>query len=361
MQIALDATPLTVATGGVRRYTGELALALAAAETADTVWLVSDQAFDLPAPAPGNLRRGTGPRNALERRWWSFGLQAELSRLRADVFHGTDFAVPYLPIRPTVMTIHDLSPWKNRAWHSGADRVRKRTPMLLRLGLATLVITPCEAARREVIDQFELAEDRVVAVPLAASALFRPVQVQAAERPFFLYVGTIEPRKNLVRLAEAWREVRKTHPVDLVLAGRRREDAPEIQPEPGLRMLGAVPDGQLPQLYASALACVYPSLYEGFGLPVLEAMQCGAAVLTSRDPALRELAGGAAVCIDASDTQAWVDALRGAVEQPVLLAGLRRRALARAAEFSWQRTAALTKEVYAEAIRRFRKRTVPFG
>ena len=361
MQIALDATPLTVATGGVRRYTVELGLALAEREPLDTIWLLSDQTFERPTPAPDNLRKGGGPRNALQRRWWSFGLQAELGRLHADVFHGTDFAVPYLPIRPTVMTIHDVSPWKDKRWHSQADRIRQRTPMLLRLGLATMVITPSEAVRRETIDWFELSANRVVAVPLAASAQFRPVSPQPTERPFFLYVGTLEPRKNLPRLLEAWRQLRQMHAIDLVLAGRQRPDAPAILPEPGLRLLGAVPDSQLPELYASALACVYPSSYEGFGLPVLEAMQCGAAVLTSKDTALVELAGDGAMCIDANDTQAWVEALSRAAEQPAWLAGLRREGTKRASEFSWRRTAALTREVYEEAIRRFRKRSVSFG
>src|SRR5271165_6215502 len=356
MQIALDATPLSVPTGGVRRYTAELALALADVQPGDTIWLTSDQPFQLPAPTPGNLRKSSGPRNALERRWWSFGLQAELSRLRADVFHGTDFAVPYLPIRPSVMTIHDVSPWKDKSWHSRANRIRKRTPTLLRLGLATMTITPSEAVRREVIDWFELSEDRVVAVPLAASALFRPVEPTKADPPFFLYVGTLEPRKNLPLLLAAWRQVRQRHPVDLVLAGRLRSDGPAIEPQPGLTLLGAVPDDQLPALYAGAIACLYPSLYEGFGLPVLEAMQCGAAVLTSRDPALEELAGDAALCIDAKDTEAWVEAMCSAVEQPDSLQELRHKARARAAGFSWQGTAARTREVYAEAIRRFRKR-----
>jgi glycosyltransferase involved in cell wall biosynthesis len=361
MQIALDATPLTVATGGVRRYTDELARALADAQPDDTVWLTSDQPFNIPAPAPNNLRQSGGPRNALERRWWSFGLQAELSRLRADVFHGTDFAVPYLPIRPTVMTIHDVSPWKDKRWHSRANRIRKRTPTLLRLGLATMTITPSEAVRREVIDWFELSEDRVVAVPLAASAHFRPVDPTPTDQPFFLYVGTLEPRKNLPRLLDAWRQVRQRHPVDLVLAGRLRSDGPAIEPQPGLTLLGAVPDDQLPALYASAVACLYPSLYEGFGLPVLEAMQCGAAVLTSKDPALAELAGDAAICIDAQNTDAWVQAMNQAIEQPNTLQELRQRARARAAGFSWQSTAARTREVYAEAIRRFRKRAVSFA
>jgi glycosyltransferase involved in cell wall biosynthesis len=361
MQIALDATPLTVATGGVRRYTTELGHALADAYPEDTVWLTSDQPFELPTRTRHNLRKGGGPRNSVERRWWSFGLQAELSRLRADVFHGTDFAVPYLPIRPTVMTIHDVSPWKDKSWHARADRIRRRTPMLLGLGLATMTITPSEAVRREVLAWFELPPDRVVAIPLAASSLFRPVEPSGAERPFFLYVGTLEPRKNLHRLLDAWRQVRQRHIVDLVLAGRLRSDGPAIEPQPGLTLLGAVPDDQLPGLYASAIACVYPSLYEGFGLPVLEAMQCGAAVLTSQDPALSELAGDAAICIDASDTQAWVEGMCRAIEQPACMEELRRKARVRAAGFSWQCTAARTREVYAEAIRRFRKRAVSFG
>ena len=155
--------------------------------------------------------------------------------------------------------------------------------------------------------------------------------------------------------------MREKHAVDLVLAGRVRADGPTIEPEPGLTLLGAVSDRELPELYASALACVYPSVYEGFGLPVLEAMQCGAAVLTSQDPALMELAGDAALCIDAHDTEAWADAMCRAVEQPYWLADLRRKASGRAAGFSWHRTAALTREVYAEAIRRFRKRAVSFG
>jgi hypothetical protein len=105
----------------------------------------------------------------LERRWWLWGLQGEISRLGIDVFHGTDFAVPYLPVRPSVMTLHDLSPWRDPSWHAEADRVRNRTPMLLRLGLATIVITHCEAVRKQAIEHFHLQAGRVIAVPLALS------------------------------------------------------------------------------------------------------------------------------------------------------------------------------------------------
>jgi len=358
MRLALDATPLTVPTGGVRRYTAELTRALAETFPQDEIWLLSDQPFANPAPELTNVHCGQGPRNLLERRWWLWGLQGDLRRLDIEVFHGTDFSVPYLRMRPSVMTMHDLSPWLNPAWHSAAGRIRKRTPLLLRLGLVTMIITPSEAVRLQAIDRFRLRPERVVAVPLAVSASFRPTATNHHGPRYFLYVGTLEPRKNVQLLLESWREVRKSQAadltVDLKLVGRRREDFPQVEPESGLEILGPVRDEDLPALYSGAIACVYPSHYEGFGLPVLEAMQCGAAVITSRDAAVSETAGGAALQLDVGDSKAWTEALSAATAEPPWLIELRKRGLKRASEFSWKRTASLTREVYAEAARRFR-------
>jgi len=138
-----------------------------------------------------------------------------------------------------------------------------------------------------------------------------------------------------------------------VLAGRSRADFPALPEEPGLKMLGEVADSELPGLYSGALACVYPSLYEGFGLPVLEAMQCGTLVITSRDPAIAEVSGDAAIHVDAEDTAALVKAMRAVAANPDGFADLRRRALSRAAQFSWQNTARRTREVYDAATRLF--------
>ena len=167
--------------------------------------------------------------------------------------------------------------------------------------------------------------------------------------PYFLFVGTCEPRKNIARLIDAWREVRKTAAVDLVLVGRNHAPSEER----GLRVLGEVPDSDLPALYSGALACVYPSLYEGFGLPVLEAMQCGALVITSRDPAILEVSGDAALHVDAEDTAALAEAMRAAATNSDGFDDFRQRALARAAQFSWQKTARRTREVYESATRIF--------
>ena len=357
MKIALDATPLTVPSGGARRYTEELSLALASEFPHDEFWLLSDQQFDPPESAPPNLKTGRGPQNLLERRWWLWGLQGEISRLKIDVFHGTDFAVPYLPIRPSVMTLHDLSPWMDPSWHTDADRVRNRTPMLLRLGLATMVITPSEAVRRQVMERFRLQAGRVVAVPHAAARHFRPVAAQRESPPYLLYVGTLEPRKNLNLLLEVWRETRKKYPVELVLAGRRREDFPQISPEPGLHLAGLTPEEELPELYSGALVCLYPSYYEGFGLPVLEAMQCGAAVIASRDPAISEVAGDGAILLDPGDARAWMQTLDSLLADPRQLQEMRERALVRAAGFSWTKTARLTRETYEHAAERARRKT----
>ncbi len=353
MIVALDATPLTVPTGGIRRYTLELARALACGHPRDEYWLVSDQPFGVPENAPSNLRAADPPRTAVARKWWVWGLQQEMMRRRVEVFHGTDFSVPYLPLRPSVMTLHDLSPWLNAAWQPESARIRRRTPLLLRLGLATLVITPSEAIRRAAMDRFHLSADRVVAIALAASAHFQPAP--AARGNFFLFVGTLEPRKNLPRLIEAWREVRRTHAVELVIAGRARADFPPIAEEPGLRMLGAVPESDLAALYSSALAVVYPSLYEGFGLPVLEAMQCGALVVTSRDPAIVEVSSDAAVHVDAADARELAQVLEEIAAAPEKFEDFRQRAIERARSFSWTRTAERTREVYAEARRIFRR------
>jgi glycosyltransferase involved in cell wall biosynthesis len=342
---ALDATPLTVPTGGVTRYTSELARALAAEFPEDQYWLLSDQSFVMPSPVSANLHKGNGPRTAAERRWWLWGLEREMIRRGVEVFHGTDFSVPYIPRRPSVMTVHDLSPWLLK---DGSSRVRRRVPVLLRARIPTMIITPSEAVRKAVISRFRIDQERVAAVPLAASSHFRPVEAAAAERPYLLFVGTLEPRKNVQRLIEAWRELRKSDAIDLVLAGRARKDFAVPSAEEGLRILGAVPEEDLPALYSGAAAFVYPSLYEGFGLPVLEAMQCGATVITSRDPAIMEVSDGAAIHVDATDVRALAEAMRA---RPVR----REESLRRAAQFSWPRTAQKTREVYHAAVRLFAK------
>lgn len=203
------------------------------------------------------------------------------------------------------------------------------------------------------MEMFRLPAEEVAAIPLAAATHFQPLEISPARGSYFLFVGTIEPRKNISRIIEAVRELRRQGlAVELHLAGRARAGS-ELPQGEGIRFLGEVAEEELPKLYAGACAVLYPSLYEGFGLPVLEAMQSGAMVIASRDPAVMETAGDGCICLDACDTAVWVEALRAAWTNGDLRQQWKDRSLRRAAQFSWQKTAALTREVYATAMRRF--------
>jgi glycosyltransferase involved in cell wall biosynthesis len=327
MRVALDGAPLTMTSGGLRRYTEELVTALRAGFPDDTYEVQSGH--DRPL-------------------WWSLRLPLHLRMRRFDIFHGTNFEVPYLPGTPSVMTVHDLSPWMNPEWHTGASRVRSRTRFLIGLGIPTMLLTATAAVRLQVIEHFGVHPDRVAAVSEAARITRVPVP---PSRPYFLFVGTIEPRKNVPALIAAWRSVRERHRVHLVLAGRTREDGPKLTAEPGLDVAGEVSESRLAELYSGALALVYPSLYEGFGLPVLEAMCCGTPVIASRDPALMEVTAGAAMHRLPHELADAMHLLAGCSAERERLS---REGLRRAAEFSWETTARKTREVYAEAIARYR-------
>lgn len=301
LTVALDATPLQLAHGGLKRYTIELHRALEREFPEDR--------YLLTPPQPG--------------RWWLSGLPRELRRLGVDVFHGTNFEVPLSLARPSVVTIHDLSPWRG---FPASSRVRLRTPLLLGLGLANFVVTPSEAIRREVIAEFGVAPSRVATTPLASSDAFFPSPGPGVCH--LLYAGDNGPRKNLETIRQAAREL-----------GLALEETAATQPD----------DAKLRQLYSSCSVFLYPSLYEGFGLPVLEAMRCGAPVIISDDPALLETAGDAAITCPARDVRAWKEAIQAALANRL---HWREKSLRRAALFSWSRTARLTREIYLAASSR---------
>ena len=341
MRIALDATPLSVATGGIRRYAEQLAAALPSLGL--DVLLATDQ---LPTSADTHIH--LAPEHPLHHKWWSLGLPHLLTRDRLDLFHGTDFAVPWLPLVPSVMTVHDLSPWQQD--DAPRVRIRRRTSPQLHLGLADMIITPTEAIRRDVINRFRLSPAQVVATPLAPAPLFQPAPLPL--EPYLLFVGTLEVRKNIGLVIAALQELRRTHDIKLVIAGRPL--AATVPPdEPGLTYTGTVTELELLRLYQGALALVHPSRYEGFGLPILEAMACGLPVLALRTPATQEVAADAALLLD-NDVRAWRDALAALIDSPAQRAHWSAQSLRRARDFSWPRTAAATHHVYEEALRRYR-------
>ena len=366
LRVALDATPLSMRAGGIRRYVVDLVAALAEQFPDDEYHLLTDQpGIRRPEEwsALTNVVTEAPPSNHFTSKWWSLGLPLELARRRIDVFHGTDFAIPYLPERPAVLTLHDLAPWKPPPVRPpGSDRVRQRTPALLRI--ATRIITPSDAVRHEAAEFFALPESKIRATPLAAAA---PSPFPAnddsppaigprlgIQQPYLLYVGSAEPRKNLPRLVEAWRNARLKIPdLSLVLVGAEHSEPETASDEPGLHLAGHLANKEIAQLLSGATAFVYPSFYEGFGLPVLEAMRAGAPVITSKDPALAEVTAGAAVYVDAASQTELTSAVLRVIRDPDLQHRLRDKGRLRAFRFSWRSTALLTRAVYADAIRNF--------
>ena len=376
MRIALDGIPLRELKTGVGHYTFELARALSALAPADTFELVSPYAYLAPADdekaseLPANLRLVHSPENVMGRRWWAVGLPRYLSRTGVELFHGTNYEVPLRGATPTVMTIHDLSLLLYPETHPARRVARARLLLPLMTRRSTLIITPTESVRREVCEHLRLEPSRVVAVPEAARALFRPLAPAETiatrrrlevEDQFLLFVGTIEPRKNLQTLLSAFEEVlaRTERRTQLVVVGREgwkmkgwsrslRQDVARER----VRWLGYLTDEDVCALYSSATAFVYPSIYEGFGLPPLEAMQAGAPVVASDIQSIREVTGGAARLFAPQDARALARVLVSLIENPAERDHLSRAGQRRASEFSWQRTARLTREVYAEALRR---------
>jgi glycosyltransferase involved in cell wall biosynthesis len=235
-----------------------------------------------------------------------------------------------------------------------------------------MILTPSESTRRDVVRLLRVDPGRVRVIPYAAAPSFRPVpldpdRLQAAHGirpPYFLYVGTLEPRKNLGRALRAFASVAgKLDGCRFVIVGQRgwrydevlREAArPELQGR--VELLGYVPEERLPDLYAHALALVYPSLYEGFGLPVVESMACGTPVLTSRSSALAEIGEGAALLADPADEKALADGLLALATDEALRLRLRARGLERARDFSWERTGRETAAAYQEVYEEVRRR-----
>jgi alpha-1,3-rhamnosyl/mannosyltransferase len=228
--------------------------------------------------------------------------------------------------------------------------------------ICSKIITPTEAIRRELHGYFGVPLSRIEAVHLAphpdpgvptpseAALVLRKYSIV---KPFLLYVGARNPRKNLNALVAAWMHAGAlVTGLSLVLAGSPDQETDNLNEREGPRVIENIPDNEILALLSAATAFVYPSLYEGFGLPVLEAMQAGAPVVTSLDPAITEVAGGAALQVDCGSIPALSRALVDVTAQPGLRDDLRQRGLRRAAQFSWNSTAIQTHAVYEQAIRR---------
>lgn len=360
--------PLAQPRTGVGTYTFELARALAAEAPADEFELISPLPYDETGPTdvPANLQLTYSRPNLLRRRWWTLGLPSYLKRNPAALFHGTNYEVPLRAQCPTVVTIHDLSLLLHSSTHEARAVRRARLLLPLMARRASRIITPSEQVRDEVCDYLKMPRDKVFATPLAPRSGFTPMKAEEAaavrkrlaiQDEFLLSVGTIEPRKNLAALLNAFAEVLRTSALSpqLVIAGKIGWKVDEVlaqarqsSMQDRVRFVGFISDEELRALYSSCRAFIYPSIYEGFGLPPLEAMACGAPVIASRVPSIKE---SVARIVSATDSRKLAEVMVELLTDEQARRSLSERGIKHAHEFSWQRTAALTREVYAEALR----------
>jgi glycosyltransferase involved in cell wall biosynthesis len=324
IRVAIDVSPLAQTRAGTARYLKGLMRQL---ERRDDI-AVSTRSFG------DKGRLSTLARDGV---WYPFLLGREGA---ADVLHCPTYRGPLRSRVPLVVTVHDLAVLRhpeafNRWTRTYSPRV---VPRVLRA--AQRVIAVSQFTRRELVELLEVPEDKIRVVPNAVGDDFtREGPAEAGD--YVLAVGTLEPRKNLGRLVEA---VGRTDR-ELRVVGARGWGGVEVRGN-GVRWLGEVDDAELARLYRGAACLAYPSLYEGFGIPILEAMACGAPVVTTRGTAMEEVADGAAILVDALDPAEIAAGIeRAATERDALIV----RGLERARAFRWDAVAAATVEVYREA------------
>lgn len=378
MRIGIDGIPLATPKSGIGHYTFELARSIARLRPTDRCELVAPVPIDLNAEhdqseLPANLSAVHLSLNPLRRRWWTIGLPLYVRRNRLALFHGTNYNVPLWSPCPTVVTIHDLSLVLHSNTHleNLVQRARRRLPVMTRI--ATHIITDSESVKREICEHLNVRPEKITSVALAPREVFQPVAEHAARDTlhrlgvndeFILFVGTVEPRKNLVTLVRAFEEVLRNTELEpqLVIAGQRGWMNDELfaliekaEFSKHILFTGYLTDDDLRALYSSCRVAVYPSLYEGFGLPPLEAMACGAPVITSRIPVIMETSTQAARLVNPIDVQELAAALVELLTDAPAREHLSRVGLKRAAEYTWARTAEKTLEVYQEAMDAVRK------
>ena len=348
--------------GGVARYAHCLLSTLAEMDQQNryVLFLHPDNARDF-AHLPGRWRRVVLPLPRPEARYLEqIVLPPLLYGSRLDVVHYPVLAPALAYGGPSVVTAHDLTN------HLFPRRANLRSWVyyryILRMGAtrATSVIAVSRNTRNDIVRLWGLASERVEVIYEAASPVFdgRLANPSRAEENYFLAVGTVEPNKNFARLLEAYGAARSRLPDDtnLVVVGQPGwqyngvlRSAHELGLNGSVRFIGYVPDADLADLYSGALAFVYPSLYEGFGLPPLEAMACGAPVIASRASSLPEVVGEAGLLVDPLDVEDIAAAMVRVASDPALREAMRGAGRARARQFSWQECARRTLAVLEKA------------
>jgi glycosyltransferase involved in cell wall biosynthesis len=362
MRIGFDGRSLQSPAGGVRRYASELLKALVRVNPSDTIVVFGASAgATLPAAIQLRSVKRVVPTNL---GWSLVDLPRVAKRERLDIFHAPAYTAPLHGVHPLVLTIHDVSYERHPEWYPyRRDRLRR---WFYRRSATTadLIITDSEFSRREISAAYDVDPDHIKVVPLGVGAPFlrstrHPLPPGVTE-PYVLHVGDLHPRRNLRTLVRALARLQplpanRTMPM-LVLAGVDRGEHATLEEEARhahlrIHFAGAVDDTTLASLYAGAAAFAYPSRYEGFGLPLLEAMACGTPVLAARAGATPEVVGDAGILVDPDDEAEMAAGIARLIDDTVLASRLREAGRRRAENYTWDRTAMLTMDAYRGLIR----------
>jgi glycosyltransferase involved in cell wall biosynthesis len=383
MRVLFNGTSTIRAKSGVGHTTINLHRALSIISPSDEFWLYPGDAIRRLAsyslrPSPHQTGSIAPPKTSSKGFFKSLVLQTAqlgysihfhtLARLgRFELYHEPNL-VPFDVRLPTVVTVHDLSVVLFPEWHP-TERVKRYEKAFARgVEKAAHILVDSDSVRDEAIKHLGLDPDCVTTVHMGVGSNFR-IQAESdlvemrtrlglPER-YLLYVGTVEPRKNLATLLRAYcdlpAELRNACP--LVLGGKwgwKSEDVRELFESKGrhsgVRYLGYVADEDLPALYGGAVALLYPSFYEGFGLPPLEAMACGTAAIVSTASAVKEVVGSNAIQLDPNDLTGWREAMRRAIAENEYLESYRREGISHAAKFGWEQSARKTLGVYRRVL-----------
>ncbi len=367
LRVGLDGRAFTSPAAGIRRYLEGLVPALLALE--DPPKLVALGGDPLATP-PGVAYIDEPPHPPTNGGWTLVGLPRAAARAGVDVIHAPAYTAPFWAPAPTVVTIHDVSYERHPEWYPYRRDWLRRAFYRRSARGADHVLTVSEFSAGEIVAAYRISRERITVAPLGVSPTFAPaphappstlpVEVSL---PFVLHVGDLHERRNLTVVLDAVIAARRHFGalpgLSLVLAGVDRgvveglcAVAAEAGVEEAVVPLGEVGEPELHELYRCASALVYPSRYEGFGLPLIEAMASGTPVIAARAGAIPEVLGDAGLLLDPDDTRGWSDALARVVNDEHLRRQLAERGRARASQFTWERTARMTLDVYRRVAHR---------
>ena len=299
--------------------------------------------------------------------WTLVGLPRAASRAAVDVIHAPAYTAPFWSRAPVVLTIHDVSYALHPEWYPYRRDWMRRAFYRTSARTASRILTVSGFSAREIAAAYDISLDRITIAPLGVDRGFSPAHHDSpcelpagVATPYLLHVGDLHERRNLGVALEAVIEARRhfgaASTLSLVLAGIDRgvtdglcAIAANAGAPDAVVPLGSVSEARLRTLYQCAVALVYPSLYEGFGLPLIEAMASGTPVIASNVASIPEVLGNAGILLDPLDVRGWTDAIVNVINDEHLRSRLRASGLARAGEFTWERTARITLEVYRRA------------